>query len=526
MSSIPMLTIKIEIDQIQCENIEIASISDLYPALETFFQTYHFSDRVTQQKIKERILASLQNNPFFAQKSMNQFEFKNNQSLFTQIKENIKSPILTAKESNYLLQTDLKERNKTFHDNLLNQEECQKYKSTTKLIENRSNNKQYLAGSAFLKNDFFREKTKNSINKVEEKSKKLISKITNVEKKGNSEIMNRKLTSFNKIFPKLNFSKNLKTLKEIQRITRNSGFFAEKCINNLESSNKNRENILPTENQVSVYDKNKKASSEKSIVLKFKGNKTDRNIKNDGFYPNSELKRPLKSKNSTNSNFDASNWMEYTTGKQGSTQKGFKSLMNVYREDGTNKPACVVNKYESVETENQGFSTKKGFKSLMNYREEFQDKRIERYHNDDYLKEMSVQKKKIVRGGSQLRTPCRNLEKNVKTAEINQKGLKYNFAGQIRDFPVEIFEENLLEIEYQKFRKLNRGNSHLWNLFCCFDEKKIGVISQNNLNLLGVNSEVLDGFMPVITHIFDSHDKQDCDFEEFLGLVFRYHVNF
>ena len=521
-----MLTIKIEIDQIQCENIEIALISDLYPALEMFFQTYDFSDRMTQQKIKERILASLQNNPFFSQKSMNQFEFKKNQSLFTQIKENIKSPILAAKGSNYLPQTDLKERNKNYHDNLLNQEECQKYKSTTKLIENRSNNKQYLAGTAFLKNDFFKEKTKYAINKVEEISKKLTSKITNVEKKGNSEIMNRKLTSFNKIFPKLNFSKNLKTLNEIQRITRNSGFFAEKSVNYLESSNKNFENVLATEKQVNGYDKNIKALSDKNIVLNSKENKTDIIVKNDGFYPISELKRPLKSKNSINSNFDASKWMEYTAGKQGSTQKGFKSMMNVYREGVTNKPACVVNKYESVETENHCFSTKKGFKSLMNHREEFQDQKIEGNHKNDYLKETTVQKKTIIRGGSQLVTPCRNLEKSVKTAEINQKGLKYNFAGQIRDFPVEIIEENLLEIEYQKFRKLNRGNSHLWNLFCCFDEKKIGVISPNNLNLLGVSSEILDGFMQVITHIFDSHDKLDCDFEEFLGLVFRYHVNF
>lgn len=76
------------------------------------------------------------------------------------------------------------------------------------------------------------------------------------------------------------------------------------------------------------------------------------------------------------------------------------------------------------------------------------------------------------------------------------------------------------------FLKINYRSERLQRIFRSFDDKQLGGLTPSNLNLIGINSEVLRNFKPLITHVFEAVDRPPIDYAEFLRLVYAFQISF
>lgn len=489
------LTIHIEIDGLQTEQLVLYSMNDVFKELDHFFQTYNIFDILIQKKIKERVIASLKK----TQSTVSQtpiFKKSHDQSIYSKNKENLQTPICQKKAENKLEQDKINSIPQTNFKKPIDQK------------------------NAFMSKIKNLSKINSNLNLTSVKKNTGVQKSTNI---GN-------IKSGNAFVPSLSSRSHFYRQK-----VQNSGF------SNMKKFDKNNVNTVLSQKFGVLSEQNLLSHEIKTKNKEIMNNQTTRQIKVYDSTGRTEPSWTLREQNPKNEHFE----------KHKSHERVFqmeKAFMNNFSENQDRLMKTNYSKPEKFNTHN--------FESnvipLNSIRSAVLEKGEKNEQNEEQLNFYAKNGKSINQFtlfDSRL-NDCLGVrpvygtliqQNGLKIDEMTKPGivLRHHEKGLSEDIPESrsFFSNacaklNLDRIDVREVDKENKkdemnsnhGDVFLYKVFQSFDGKNNGWLSESNLNLLGASSSILRGFRPVITHIFEMKNGLKVNFEMFLRLVQEYQI--
>lgn len=515
MESRPRLTINIEIDEIQSEVLVVSSLNELYMAIDNFFQTYHFSDIVVKQKIKERIITSFRNCQR-AQYGVRTSEFNAEAANAFVIKENMKSPAVFPKPQAKYFQTEVKMNTEPVYATTTPKlvDETTKNKSTAKmqpLVRHGSMMKPFPKMNPGIAKKKSVVQAKPSMFASKASTRYTPSSVSKVPKVG---AISGKSKHLSQIYPKLQGATTVSTFTDLQHEIEGRELHPKTAIN--------RFTATPKMGMGAVVESALIGTKDSGYGLPMDQRPTEQTFPNDIHGPiyrepakrnMSALcmtERPAKSQMLTPPIVAVAKNMVYgqTSEALAKSWANLNSKPNVYKDKHHGSSSRI-----RVDTETGWRRHRAANSDVMNL------------DNDMALAtfEISNNPHPIYRQRTNAESPIKYYDSRVMRPMFEPDEILSDLSHQS---PGNTLEKTQGDPDLQYFMKLHYKNVRLRSIFERLDSKSTGVLSETNINLNVVGYDVLQTFGPVITYIFENLKKQSFDFREFLKLVYKFKINF
>jgi hypothetical protein len=509
MNAGPRLTVNIEIDEVQTETLHASTLNELYSGLETFFQTYHFTDALIRQKIRERIVASFRN----AQKSAWGITYADLEPPLEtpfSAKENVLTPGMPDKGYS---------RNQAGEARGLGEAGWTENHKSAAVLPSKSAikncyNKNLKAGSilqGYGKVEAGLGKKRSVVNmKSAHFGPKPPSKIGPAwgNKTSRPAIGTAKSKPLARVFPRLQTGHTVSTftdlhteadrpepLKRPQRLPLTPEIGYPKMSIGVRpgasgyallAENRSTDfNFMP-ENQLIAHP----ASTAKPMSYNCM---TDRPNRTQTFVP------PLVAV--ANELESGRNWDHMTK------SWAFPRIRSQVQRERTHASSAHLRLDDSgVQLQHKPTNSDIAMFDQVNLD-----------YNGAGLGHH------LYRRRTQLESPVKYFGEHLPQTQ-ETKDLR--MSPRTDHSPVEVLDRSKDDAGFKYFLKIGCKNDRLIQIFRCLDEKRVGQLSATNLNLSSVSSEVLKSFKPVITHIYENPGNNTFDFTEFLRLIYKYEVTF
>lgn len=511
MEGRPRLTVNIEIDDVQTETIHATSLNELYTGIENFFQTYHFTDPLVRQKIKERILTSFRN----SQKNvwgqpLRELDAPADTALTA--KENLRTPVVTGKGYSKNLPSEIRMAGDPTRPENVRLLVPTPSKSAVKNTLSRP-----LKYSSVLqipsKLDLGFGKKRSAVNmKLSLYGPKTTSRMAPPwgSKSSRTGFASQRSRAMSKVYPKLAVVPTTSTFADIPNDVDNHG----KPMTTPH---------LPRTPDIGI----RKASvgvgaNEVGYALLAENRSTEFNFPLDSYV--SSQPQSLSKPTSNHCLTDHIN----------KTQHCVPPLVAVANELESGKVWDNLTRSWAFPRLRSGLvrDTPHGNSASLHP----SDSGVRIRHkptNSDLVGfdptnldiwDSSEPAHMLYRRRTQADTPGRFFAEAVPRAPALQA---FRNSPKTDQSPVEVVPVDGDDQGLRYFLKMGQKNERLIGVFRSLDEKRVGELSPANLNLSSVSSETLKAFKPVITHIYEySGSTSPIDFTEFLRLVYKYEVNF
>lgn len=518
MSNQSRLTINIEIDEIQTEVILASTLSELYAGIDNFFNTYHFTDPLVKLKIKERIVTSFKNLHKFDNSDYGiSSSYAQPESYQNPVKAPSKTPMQLGKTVSRLFQTDLKRAFENTPFQGYPPEEPLRNKSANKQIPivNPIKHSSVLKPScvseavASTKRAIVALKSKPSVNRQFPRQQTMVPK--------NGKITNLKLTKgkvLSGVFPKLAQGLTVATMNDLRMAAQRTDAQGRRCATPKMEAMKS--SIAVGANEIG-----------------FKMNSESRSIDNRPFQDEITINNNVKERNAT----QMINCV---------TDRGPKASSSIFRQQGypcdlqsspersldhmtsswvfaRNKPAIERDRTHASAAQ---FKFDNVYRPPHTHKQTNSDCELFNPEIDLPNFELPNSSPYVYRRRTQADPPLglyadhRKSQPTLLTHEVELSPRTQHSRGDT------INKTSKDDQGLKYFLKINAKNEKLMRIFRAFDEKHLGYIAPSNLNLSGINFEVLRNFKPLITHVYESVSHPKHNFMDFLQLIYKFEISF